>query len=173
VREANQTGNVVTDAIVTLRAVSGADRTIGLVNRGNTPVYESSGFAWDRGYVLSIRRGSADLLDAAIETPGVTVITEPISGTTFNRTNNPRFAVRWRDEYGRVAQAPEVRLERADIRQTLAQDAMQFEIESSRLVPTNDEQVRVSRSNKVTLQGGLDGSEWTATTRHRIDFKVE
>ena len=173
VREGNRSGTVVTDAIVTLRSVAGTDQTLGLINRGNTPVYERSGFAWDRGFVLQIRRGNTDMLDAALETPGVTVITDPVQATTFNRTNNPRFVVRWRDEYGRAAQMPEVRLERADIKQSLPQDVNQFELESSRLVPTQDEQVTVTRTNKVTLQGGLDGSEWTATTHHRIDFRVE
>jgi hypothetical protein len=173
IREGSRTGAVVTDAIVTLRSVAGVDQTLGLVNRGNTPAYERSGFAWDRGFVLQVRRGGTDTLDAALETPGLTVITDPVSSTTFNRTTNQRFVVRWRDEYGRAAMVPEVRLARADIKQSLAQDVSQFELEASRLVPSNDEQVTVTRTNKVMLQGGLDGSEWTATTHHRIEFRVE
>lgn len=176
-RENDQEGPVVTDAIVTLKGQSGRDQVLGLVGEdsrlGTKLVYARQGFAWDTGFVLQVRRADRDTLDATLEMPGATVITDPVSSTTFSRSRGERFVVRWRDEYNRIAQYPEVRLERADIRQTLNQDLTQFELDPSRLVPTQEEQVVVTRTNKVLLAGGLDGSEWTATTTHKVSFRVE
>lgn len=176
-RENDQDGPLVTDAIVTLKGQSGKDQLLGLVGEntrlGTKLLYAGQGFAWDTGFVLQVRRGERDSLDAALEMPGATVITDPVSSTTFSRSKGERLVVRWRDEYNRIAQYPEVRLEQADIRQTLNQDMTQFEIEASRLVPTLEESVSVTRTNKVLLAGGLDGSEWTATTTHKVSFRVE
>jgi hypothetical protein len=172
-RENDHAGTPVTDAVVTLRSQRGEMTTIFPLQAVNdTPVYARAGLEWDTGYVLSVHRGT-DRIDAALELPGVTVITDPVQSTTFNRTQGQKLIVRWRDEFGRYAEYPEVRLDQADIRQTLTQDSQEFTVDSMRLVPTNEEHVTVTRTNKVLLQGGLDGSEWTATTHHRIAFKVQ
>lgn len=177
IRERDASGPVVTDAIVTLRSQSGVDQLLAATASSTRPdsivLYRRDGFAWDHGFVLSVRRGADDFLDAALELPGVTVITDPVASTTFQRATQGRLLIRWRDEYGRQAQVPEVRLERADLEQTLPSDALQYEVDASRLVPASDEVVTVSRTNKVTLAGGLGNSEWKATTRHQIQFRVE
>jgi hypothetical protein len=173
IRENDRAGAPITDAIVILKAQGGEQHLLGVLGgQRGTPLYAKNGFAWDKGFTLSIRRVK-DSLDAALEMPGFTVITDPVSSTTFNRTPTNRFVVRWRDEFGRFAEYPEVKLERADIRQTLSEDRQELAIDAMRLVPTEEEQVTVTRTNKVLLQGGLDGSEWTATTHHRISFRVQ
>ena len=77
------------------------------------------------------------------------------------------------DGEGRKADTVDVDFDRADYRQTLDEDTGSHTVEANRLEPANDERVTVRRTRKLELPGGLSGSNFTATTRHRITFKVK
>ena len=123
--------------------------------------------------------GPAQIQSASAVSPGVpsglfgVKLATLVSNRSRALSRAMKLIVRWRDEFGRFAEYTEVRLDQADIRQTLTQDSQEFTVDSMRLVPTNEEHVTVTRTNKGLLQGGLDGSEGTATTQHRIAFKVQ
>lgn len=172
VREGSNSGNVVTDAQVVLKSSRNGDLALQLVQLGNLSQYVHTNFLWDAGFVLSVRRGN-DSLDAALVVPGYTVITEPISGTTFRKADGRPLRILWRDEFGSRAQEVDVRLDKADVRQTSTTDVFFQEFQASQLVVEPKERVDVTRKNKVTLAGGVAGSEWSAQTHHRVEFHVE
>ncbi|PZR08366.1 MAG: hypothetical protein DI536_24605 [Archangium gephyra] len=129
-------------------------------------------FTWVPGVRLEVVRGD-DWLDGAIDVPGATLITNPIADSTFRRADNVPLVVRWRDEFGTVAQDTRVRFDKADIEKTAVRGSLEFVVPPNDLRVDDKEKVRVQRSNEIQLEGGAPGSVLTASSEHEIEFKVE
>lgn len=177
VREGSDQGVLVTDAQVSVRGDSTGETGIpwggGVSMDGfNGGVYVVWHPQWDRGFTLNVNRGS-DHLNAYVETPGITTITSPISGTAFALAEGKPLVVEWKDSYGRRAENVRVDLKKSDYVWTGTDDTLRNEIDPNRMVVDNGERVRVTRTNQINLAGGAAGSTFEASTTHAIDFVVE
>lgn len=172
VRAGSATGAPVTDAQVKLRGSKLEQRTLSA--NGNSGDYDTGNFAWDDVFLLEVVRGS-DALEAALEAPGVTVITAPIASTTFRRADGAPLKIQWKDEKGRRADIANLEFDKANVSDSWANDSepFQVEIEANRLVAEDKERIDLERSNEVSLAGGTAGSLMRATTSHRVEFTVE
>lgn len=177
VREGSSEGAIVTDAVVTVRGDDSGEFNLPWegINWGGfrAGAYVKRDLAWDTGWNILVKRGE-DGLEAYLSAPGITNITEPLGGTTFKRGDGNAMMVRWKDGEGRRAELVEVDFSEADeADRDLAEDTLELEVEPNRLVATDRERLEVRRTNEVKLAGGTPGSVFKATTRHRIEFKVE
>ncbi len=170
VRSGAPNGDVVTDAEVAIRG-GPLGRTL-VPYDADREDYRLERFTWVPGIRLEVLR-ARDVLDGAIDVPGATLITNPISDSTFRRADGPPLVVRWKDEFGVVAQETRVRLDKADIERTSPRGALEFVVPVADLRVDDKERVRVSRRNEIALVGGVAGSILTATTAHQVEFRVE
>jgi hypothetical protein len=176
VRDGYKDGPVVTDAVVEVRG----DRT----GEFNLPwegvdwfgcaagAHARGGIAWDTGWALNVRRGD-DYLDAYVQAPGITEISQPFANSTFRRADGEPLIVKWEDRVGHRAESSSVQLHQADQFFPLPNDPLQYSIQVNMLVGTGDERVEVTRTNNVTLAGGTPGSVFSASTHRTISFVVE
>lgn len=178
VRDGHSEGNIVSDAIVTIYGDKTGEFALPWqgINWGGfqAGAYVKEGISWDTGWKIEVKRGE-DGLDAYLEAPGITTITEPIGGTTFRRTDGEPLIVKWKDGEGRRAQIVTVDFDHsdgADRNFSDFDDPMEVSIEPNILNPDN-ERVEVRRKNEVQLEGGTAGSAFSAETKHRIEFVVE
>ncbi|HZA49641.1 MAG TPA: hypothetical protein VE549_02810 [Myxococcaceae bacterium] len=183
VREGHSDGPFVNDATVTLRG----DRTGEVdapwqgVSFGQWQAgwwYGSNGLNWDTGWALSVKRrnGSNDGLEAYLQVPGFTEITQPIYDTTFRVSDGQPLVVKWRDNEGRRAEMVTVELGdpgSPHFRRQLNDDPLQLSIELSNVMVTDTERVTVSRRSDLNLAGGTPGSVFSAVTFHRVPFHVQ
>lgn len=169
VRQGSSGGTLVTDAEVAIRG--------GALNRTLVPFdadrgeYRLDAFTWVEGFRLEVLRGK-DQLDGSIEAPGATLITEPISGSTFRRADNKPLVIRWKDERNGPAEKTRLRLEKAKLERDLQQGVFMDTVELNSL-EVGTEKVGVTRTNDVDLAGGTAGSTLSASTDHEIEFKIE
>lgn len=170
VRDGSPNGGFVTNAEVVLKGGKLGKRTL-TYDPGNTR-YELDDFAWDDAFRLEVTRGN-DFLDGQIEAPGFTVITSPISDTTFRKADGQPLVIKWTDATNRRAQRVQVRVDKAGIDSTINQDGLEFRVEPNQLKVEDKEKVRVERTNEVELAGGVAGSVLSAETHHSIEFRVE
>ena len=112
-------------------------------------------------------------LDAFLEVPGYTKITEPISDTTLRVRDGAPLAIRWTDDFGHRAEKTVIELEKAKYSTTLPEDSYGHDVPLTQLVISDSERVKVTRSSDIELAGGVAGSLFRATTEHRIDLNVE
>lgn len=170
VRAGSSTGAVVENAEVTIRG--------GTLGRTVVPFdvdanqYRLDGFQWVEGFRLEVVRG-ADLLDGSIDAPGETLISDPISDSTFRRADAQPLIIRWKDARNSVAATTNVRLEKAKLERSIPQGIFEMRVEPSELQANDKERVRLERSNEVNLAGGGAGSVLSASTSHDIEFRVE
>lgn len=176
VREGNSGGTVITDAVVIVRGDQSGEMALpwtgvqwGSFAAGS---YYTRSFAWQTGWHVEVRRGN-DRLDAYLEAPGITTITQPIAGTTFSRAAAKPMEILWRDSFDRKAKQVDVDLDKADYKISLADDTHSHLVEPNRLVADGSERIRIERFNEVELAGGTPGSSFRATTRHQIELRVE
>ncbi len=177
VRQGTSDGQLITDAVVTVKGNKTGEFSLPWegVSWGSFRLgaYRKSQATWDTGWRLSVKRGT-DALDAYVEAPGITTITNPIGGTTFRRADGKPLLVQWKDSDGRRAQVVTIDFDKADGADTsLAEDRLEHSIEQNRLVVDDKERVEVRRKNEIQLAGGTPGSIFSATTEHRIEFRVE
>lgn len=177
VRQGSSEGQLLNDAVVTLTGDNTGEFALpwqGIDFFGfRAGGYGKTELAWDTGWGLTVKRGN-DELEAYIEAPGITTITQPISGTTFRRSNGEDLEVRWKDEKNRRADFVTVDFTRAnDADRDLTGDPRSYVVDYNRLVAHEREQIEVRRKNEVNLAGGTPGSRFSATTRHRVELKVE
>lgn len=170
VRAGSSTGDLVTNAEVAIRG-GALGRTI-VPYDGNRDQYRLDGFSWVEGFRLEVVRGN-DLLDGSIEAPGATLITDPVSGSTYRRADGPPLVVRWKDARNAGANTTQVRLEKAKIDRAMPAGVLEMRVEPGELVVDDKEKVSVQRSSEVSLAGGAPGSLLSATTEHEIEFRVE
>ncbi len=175
IREGSSNGNIVSDAVVTVKSEKGTEFALPFngVVFGNFKAGANhvDNIAWENGYELKISRGS-DKLEAFIAGPGITTVTEPIGGTAFNRADGKPLALRWKDAAGRHADTTRVTFEKAKIDFTTDDDGNE-NVEANRLTVDTEEKLTVERSNDVDLKGGAAGSTFTAATRHRVAIVVQ
>lgn len=176
VREGHSDGNLVNDAIVTIRGDDSGEFNLPWegINFGGfrAGLYLKSQIEWDRGWSLTVKRGE-DYLDAYLVAPGDTTITQPIGNTSFQRGSEP-LLITWKDSIDRRAEIVDVKFRRSEAaNRSFSEDPLAYEVEPNRLVQADDERVSVERTNKIELAGGTPGSEFRATTVHTIEFTVE
>lgn len=170
VRRGSSTGDLVKDAEVAIRG--------GALGRTLVPYddqrdqYRLESFTWVEGFRLEIIRGN-ELLDGAIEAPGATLITEPISDSTYRRAAGPPLLIRWRDGRNASASSTRLRLDKANIDRSIPAGVSEVRIDPNELSVSDKEKVRLERSNEVNLAGGVAGSVLSASTEHEIEFRVE
>lgn len=177
VRDGSSNGTILNDATVSMHGNRSGDFNLPWegVSFGNFRAgsYHKGSMAWDSGFQISVKRGN-DALDGYLEVPGVTTIVNPLGGTTFRRADGQPLVVKWKDDVSHVAQKVTVTFDHADAANSiLNQDPLQLPVDPNRLVAASPERVEVRRENTVNLAGGVAGSSFTGTTRHRIDFNVE
>lgn len=168
VREAASTGSIVEDAQV---FVTGAKLPkTGLPFAMGSNDYRADGFGWDESLKVEVVRGS-DRSELNVKSPGFSVITAPAQDGTVVKANG--LLVTWRDANNVPADIARVRLERAQLDVTLADDKFQYRIGAEPLVVTDRENILLERSNEVAPAGSAPGSIISATTTHALQFKVE
>ncbi len=170
VRAGSSSGELVKNAEVAIRGGSLGRTLVSYDDAKNE--YRLDSFTWVEGFRLEVIRGN-DRLDGAIEAPGATVITDPISNTTYRRADGPALAIRWKDARGSNANTTQLNLDKAKIDRAIAVGVIDVRLQPSELVVTDKERVRVERSNQVQLAGGATGSTLSAGTEHEIEFRVE
>ena len=183
VRDGAPDGAFVEDATVLVTPEGGNEISIPFVDLFLVSGYYKTNFApWSRSFRVKVTRATGtDRVEALVEAPGLTEITAPADGSTFDRAAGAPLAVTWTDSFGRRAQG-RVRVESrfAEVSQnsnfiTLQDDPLRFEIPFSAWEdPVNNERIRVTRTNSVVLAGGIPGSVGTASTTDRtLDFTVQ
>jgi hypothetical protein len=170
VRSGSMTGDIVRNAEVAIRGGPLA-RTVVPFDDGSQQ-FRLDGFVWPDGIRLEVLRGN-DILDASIEAPGATVITNPVANTSFSKSGGAPLLVQWKDARGALAGSTSLHLDKAKFDQTLPAGAREYPVDASALVVNDKEKVRVERTNEVSLAGGASGSVLSASTEHEIEFKVE
>lgn len=176
VREGQADGPVVSDASVTLDGDSADEFPISQawsIGGAGPGWYLRNNFDWDTGFTLKVRRGS-DWVEAYIQTPGYTAITQPIFDTTFLLSEGRPLVVKWTDSENRRAEGVTIRLSDAGFTHLIQNgDPLEFPIEPTSLTVTDSETVTVERRNDMNLAGGTAGSVFTAATEHHIPFRVQ
>jgi len=177
VRQGSSDGTLLNDATVSMHGSKSGDFSLPWqgISFGNFRAgsYHKGQMAWDSGFQISVKRGN-DALDAYLEVPGITTITNPLGGTTFRRADGQPLMVKWKDDVNHVAQKVTVTFDHSDgATSILNADPLQLQVDPNRLVAASPENIEVRRENTVNLAGGVSGSSFTATTRHRIDFNIE
>ena len=168
VREAASTGSIVEDAQVFINGAK-LPKT-GLPFAMNSNDYRADGFGWDDNLRVEVTRGP-DRSELTVQSPGFSVITAPAQDGTVVKANG--LLVTWRDANNVPANIARVRLERAQLNVTLADDKFQYRIGAEPLVVTDRETVSLERSNENAPTGSAPGSIISAITTHVIQFKVE
>ncbi len=169
VREGSSNGAIVKNAEVAIRG-GALGRTL-VTYDDNREQYRLDGFTWVEGFRLEVIRGD-DLLDGSIDAPGATLIVDPISDSTYRRADGP-LIIRWRDGRNAPAGSTQLRLEKAKIDRSIQEGVTDLLVDPNELVVTDKEQIRLERSNQVSLAGGVAGSTLSASTEHSIEFRVE
>lgn len=169
IRNSSSEGSFVENAEVALRGGPLARTVLRYVE--DERQYQLDGFVWPDAIRLEVLRG-ADVLDGAIDAPGPTLITNPVSEQTVRRSDGP-LLIQWRDQRNAVVENTHVRLQRADIDRALLGNPLDARVEPNELVVSTRENIRVERSNEVALVGGAAGSVMSAATVHDVDFNVE
>jgi hypothetical protein len=177
VRQGHPDAPIVNDATVTLRGDQSGEITLpwqGITfGTWSAGWYGKNNLNWDTGWALSVKRQS-DNLEAYLQVPGLTVITQPIFNTAFNLSEGKPLLVKWEDTKGRRAETVTVQLEKSGFRREfpLGDDPLQLSIELSNVVP-GDERVTVTRIDDVNLAGGTPASVFSASTHHSVPFIVQ
>ncbi len=170
VRSASSTGDVVPNAEVALQG--GALKRTVLSWDPDSKQYRLDGFTWVDGFRLEVIRGN-DLLDGSIDAPGATLITNPISDSTFRRADAQPLSITWKDTRNAPAKTTQVRLDKANVDRAIPEGLYELRLDANELTASTKETVRVERSNEVNLAGGAVGSLLSASTNHEIEFRVE
>lgn len=170
VRLGSSTGALVKNAEVAIRG-GALGRTI-VPYDDQRDQYRLDSFTWVEGFRLEIIRGN-ELLDGSIEAPGATLITDPISDSTYRRADGPALVIRWKDARNARANSTQLNLDKAKIDRSIPPGVPELVVEQSQLTVTDKERVRIVRSNEVSLAGGVPGSVLSASTSHQIEFRVE
>ncbi|MBX5481273.1 MAG: hypothetical protein IRZ16_05405 [Myxococcaceae bacterium] len=179
VRQGSSDGELITDAVVTI--VGDETGEFNLPWQGANLFGWKFGsyykeLTWDTGWQLTVKRGQ-DALDAYLVAPGITTITQPLDGSTFDRSQGEPLVVKWKDGYGRRAESSvAVDFERAPgqaDKSFTREDPLELEVEANNLVATDHERVTVTRKNEIALAGGVPGSTFSAETHHRVEFIVK
>ncbi len=168
VREAATTGSILNDCQVSVSGPKMPKVPINFVAASND--YRANGFGWDESLKLEVVRGS-DRVEVSLQAPGFTVITAPAQDATVQKASG--LKVTWRDSLAQPAHVVRVRLERAQIDRTLADDKFAFDVTADQLVVNDRESVYLERSNEVAPGGAAPGSVMTVTTTHAVQFRVE
>ena len=168
VREAASTGSIVEDAQVFINGSKLPRTGLPFAMGGND--YRAEGFGWDETLRVEVTRGS-DRAELTVQSPGFSVITAPAQDGTVVKANG--LLVTWRDSNNVPAGIARVRLERAQLDVTLADDKFQYRIGADALVVNDRETITLERSNEKAPEGSAPGSIISATTSHVIQFKVE
>lgn len=168
VREAASTGSIVEGAQVFISG-SKLPKT-GLTFAMGSNDYRADGFGWDDTLKVEVTRGP-DRAELMVQSPGFSVISAPAQDGTVVKANG--LLVTWRDANNVPANIARVRLERAQVDVTLADDKFQYRIGAEPLVVTDRETITLERSNEAAPSGSAPGSLISATTTHSIQFKVE
>lgn len=170
VRAGSSTGELVKNAEVAIRG--------GALGRTIVPwddqhgQYRLDSFTWVEGFRLEIVRGN-DALDGSIEAPGSTLITDPVSSSTYRRADGPPLLIRWKDARNGHANTTQLHLDKANLDRSIPSGVLELVVDPSQLTVTDKEKVRVERTNEVSLAGGVPGSVLSASTSHQIEFRVE
>jgi len=174
VRDTSASGPVVTDAVVTMTGDRGTVHALPAVNfLGAHLGYLKTDLAWEAGWRLRVERG-ADKLEAYLQAPGITTITEPTPGQIFGRAAQQPLRVRWRDESGRSAERVEIGLSQADYETSRPEDPGSHEIPYTTWTQAEqEERVTVVRTNDLNLAGGISGSTFKAVSTARVNFEVQ
>lgn len=170
VRAGSSSGELVKNAEVAIRGGSLGRTLVSYDDQRDQ--YRLDGFSWVEGFRLEVVRGN-DLLDGAIEAPGATVITDPVSDTTYRRADGPPLLIRWRDARGGAAGSTRLRMDKAKLDRAIPAGVFEVRVEARDLVVDDKEKVQVERSSEVQLAGGAPGSTLSASTEHEIEFRVE
>jgi hypothetical protein len=170
VRAGSETGTLVKDAEVAIRGGS-LGRTL-VAYDDQRDQYRLDGFSWVQGFRLEIVRGN-DKLDGSIEAPGATLITDPISSSTYRRSDGAPLVIRWKDDRGSPASTTQVHLDKAKIDRPIPVGIFELQVQPNELTVSDKEKVQVQRSSEVVLSGGAPGSVLSAGTDHEIEFTVE
>jgi hypothetical protein len=179
VREGGSSGRQLTDDVrVRIRGRDEGDwRTLPYEGIDWGPfvagAHHRSGIDWQSGFYLEVERSDEDWLEAYLEFPGHTRITEPVSGTAYRNDPGLPLSVRWEDDRNRRAEEVRIELNRNDYEVVLLEDSRRHDIPANVFGRTGTERVTIFRSNEVELAGGTRGSYFEAITRHRIEFVVE
>lgn len=120
---------------------------------------------------LSVTSG-ADHLRGRLEGPGRHLIKTPANDSVLRRSDADTMRIRWAAEDGLVADEVEIRFEESEFRTTLEHDTGEVVVATAELVP-GIEELRVTRTNNVTLAGGTSGSKleigYTAANRFDVE----
>lgn len=174
VRSGASNGDVITDAQVTVTAGDGTVHELPYVNVFIGGAYFKNNLAWDPSWRLRIERGT-DKLEARIEGPGLTRITQPTPGQLYQRSSGDDLVVKWTDDSGKRADAVIVDLEGQQYEdQIVNNDPLERKIPASSITTTNDSaRLRVERRSTLNLAGGVAGSTFTSTTRDQLDINIQ
>lgn len=174
VRQGSSSGTCLEDATVIMTGDKGTEHALTYWGLGGCiGYYRKTDIAWEPGWRLRITRG-ADKLDAYIQAPGLTTITDPTAGFIFGRAAQQPLHVKWKDESGRTAQQVEVRLNHGDYNQNLSEDPGNRDIPYTAWGQAeSQETVRVLRKNAINLNGGVAGSTFEAWTEDEVEFQVQ
>jgi hypothetical protein len=170
VREAGPAGAIVKDATVTVSGSKAPKTNVPFVDMNNENEYRATQIPWDDIIRLEIVRGS-DRVEASVASPGTSQITFPTQDSTIRQANG--LTVVWRDANNQPANTVRIRLNRAMVDSTLADDKFEFNVPFDKLVVADDEQINLERSNEVAPAGATPGSVMSVTTYHSIRFKIE
>jgi hypothetical protein len=170
VRSGSSSGEPVNNAEVAIRGGSLGRTLVPLESQSGR--YRLEGFSWVEGFRLEVVRGT-DVLEGSIDAPGATLISDPISDSTYRRADGLPLVIRWQDARHASAAKTQVHLSKAKVERDIPPGIFEMRIEPNQLRAEDKEEVTVTRTNEVALAGGVAGSILSATTEHHIEFRVE
>ena len=177
VREVDARGQIQAGATVRVRGKEQGEWTLDFVGFDWGPFtggfHLLSGIDWQGGWHLEVEMGDEHWLEAYLEVPGFTKITQPVANTAYRPDDREPLQVRWEDEERRRARDVRLKLDRNDYSVRLEGEVKRHEIPVSAFRRDGDERVEVERSTEIDLAGGASGSFFRGSTRHSIGFRVE
>lgn len=156
-------GVSVSQGTVTMTSSSGT--VVLIYNQENNGRWRGTAPGYDEVYILDVDSGRDYVHDVRVDGPSIHTFSEPLAGATVDATMP--LMVKWNEKNADSAAIDAENIDRVSIPDTgsysVAPGALKSEKDKAR-----ENQIRVTRTNRVVPAGALGGSEMTVSVENEI-----
>jgi hypothetical protein len=156
-------GQNVTQGTVTMTSSSGT--VVLAYNQDNNGRWRGNGAGYDEVYILDVDSGLDYVHDVRVDGPTIHTFSEPLAGATVDATLP--LMVKWNEKNADSAAIDAENIDRISIADTgtysVSAGALKSEKDKAR-----ENQIRLTRTNRVTPRGATGGSELSVSVENEI-----